>query len=66
MLIDFSAAFDRVNHQGILYKLGLVGIGGSGLSILTEFPSNRMKHVKVDGCRSKQVNGPILFLLYTS
>ena len=27
--IDFSAAFDRVNHQGILYRLSSVGIGGS-------------------------------------
>ena len=35
--IDFSAAFDRVNHQGILYKLCSVGIGGSVLSILTQF-----------------------------
>ena len=26
--IDFSAAFDRVNHQGNLYKLCSVGIGG--------------------------------------
>ena len=26
--IDFSAAFDRVDHQGILYKLCSVGIGG--------------------------------------
>ena len=25
--IDFSAAFDRVKHQGILYKLCSVGIG---------------------------------------
>ena len=24
--IDFSAAFDRVNHQGILYKLCSVGL----------------------------------------
>ena len=32
--IDFSAAFDRVNQQGILYKLCSVGIGGSVLSIL--------------------------------
>ena len=24
--IDFSTAFDRVNHQGILYKLSSVGI----------------------------------------
>ena len=27
--IYFSAAFDRVNHLGILYKLCSVGIGGS-------------------------------------
>ena len=33
--IDFSEAFDRVNHLGILYKLCSVGIGGSVLSILT-------------------------------
>ena len=34
-LIDFSAAFDRINHQVILYKLCSLGIGGSVLSILT-------------------------------
>ena len=39
--IDFSAAFHRVNHQGILYKLCSVGIGGSVLSILTQFLSDR-------------------------
>ena len=33
--IDFSAAFDRVNHKGILYKLSSVSIGGSVLSVLT-------------------------------
>ena len=38
MQLDFSAAFDRVNHLGILYKLCSVGIGGSVLSILTQFP----------------------------
>ena len=75
--IDFSAAFERVNHLGILYKLCSVGIGGSVLSILTQFLSNRSQHVMVDGCRSKLVNivsavaqgsvlGLLLFLLYTS
>ena len=54
--IDFSAAFIRVNHQGILYKLCSVGIGGSVLSILTQFLSDRSQHVMVDGCRSKLVN----------
>ena len=56
MQIDFSAAFDRVNHQGILYKLCSVGIVGSVLYILTQFLSNRSQHVMVDGCRSKLVN----------
>ena len=75
--IDINAAFDRVNHQGILYKLCSVGIGGFVLSILTQFLSDRSQNVIVDGCRSKLVNivsgvlqgsvlGPLLFLLYTS
>ena len=75
--IDFSAAFNKVNHQCILYRLCSVGIGGSVLSILTQFLSNRSQLVVVDGCRSKLVNvvlgvqqgsvlGPLLFLLYTS
>ena len=33
--IDCSAAFDRVNHQVILYRHCSVGIEGSVLSILT-------------------------------
>ena len=75
--IDFSAAFDRVNHQGILYKISSVGIGGSVSSVLTQFLSNRSQYVLVDGCRSKLVNvlsgvpqgsvwGQLFFLLYTS
>ena len=35
--IDFSTAFDRGNHQVILYKHCSVGIRGSVLSILTQF-----------------------------
>ena len=76
MQIDLSAAFNRVNHLGILYKLCSVGILCSVLSILTQFLSNRSLQV-VDGCQSKLINvvsgvpqdsvlGPILFLMYTS
>ena len=54
-----------------------MGIGGSVLSILTQFLSNRSQHDMVDGCRSRLVNvvsgvpkgsvlGPLLFLLYSS
>ena len=77
MQIDFSAAFGRFNHQGILYMLCSVGIGGSVLSILTQFLSNRSQHVMVDGCLSQLVGvvsgvpqgcvlSRLLFLLYTS
>ena len=54
--IDFSAAFDRVKYQGILFKVCSVGVGGSVLAVLTQFLSNRSKYVVVDGCRSKLVN----------
>ena len=75
--IDFSAAFDRVNHQLILFKLCSVGVGGSVLSVLTQFLSNRSQYVVVDGCSSKLVNVVSgvpqvrvfcsqLFLLYTA
>ena len=37
--IDFSAAFDSVNPQGILDRLSSVGIGGFVLSVLTQFLS---------------------------
>ena len=75
--INFSAAFDRVNHLGILYKPSSVGVGGSVFSILIQFLSNRSQQVMVDGCRSKLINvvsgvpqgsvlSPLLFLMNTS
>ena len=56
MEIYSCATFDRVNHRRILYKLCSVGIGGSVLSILTQFLSNRSQHAMVNGCRRKLVN----------
>ena len=74
---DFSVAVERVNHQGILYKLCSWNVGESVLSILTQFLSYRSQHIMVDGCRNKLVKivsgvpqgsvfSPLLFLLYTS
>ena len=74
--IDFSAAFDKVNHLCVLYKLCSVGIGGSVLSILSQFLTSRSQLVLVDDCRSKLVNVvsgmqqgsvlcQLLFLLHT-
>ena len=53
---DLSAAFDNVNHQRILFKLCSVGVGGSVLSVLTQFLSGRSQYFVVDGCRSKLVD----------
>ena len=64
-----------VNYQGILYKLCCAGIGGSVLSILTQFLSNRSLLIMVDFCWSKVVNvvsgvpqgsvlGLLLFLMH--
>ena len=54
--IDFSAAFDRVNHQGTLYKLCSVGILGTVLAMLTPFLFPHPQCIMVDGCWSKLVN----------
>ena len=31
--LEFSAAFDRVSHSGLLFKLKSIGVGGCVLSI---------------------------------
>ena len=53
--LDFSAAFERVSHDGILFKLKNRGIGGPMLSIIEQFLRNRSQRVKVDGSYSDYV-----------
>ena len=75
--LDFSAAFDRVNHSALIYKLKLIGIGGPFLNIIKEFLTNRTQRVCIDGELSDVRNvisgvpqgsvlGPLLFIIYTS
>ena len=51
--LDFSAAFDRVSHSGLLFKLKYICVGGSVLSICRELLSNRRQRVVVDGAASE-------------
>ena len=75
--IDFSAAFGRVKHQGIIFKLCSVGIEGSVWSILTTWCFSHIDHRTllwtVDGVNWLTLSGkpqgsvlsPLLFFLYT-
>ena len=73
--LDFSAAFDLVNHKALIFRLRQLGVGGPFLSTLTEFLSNRLQRVVVDGQFNDYTNvisgvlqgsvlGPLLFILY--
>ena len=75
--LHFRAVFDRVSHSGLLFKLKSIGVGGSVLSICTEFLSDRRQRIVVDGAASEWIpvisgvpQGSVLashlFILYTS
>ena len=53
VVLDFSAAFDRMSHSGLLFKLKSIGVDGSVQSIYREFHSNRRQRVVVDGATSE-------------
>ncbi len=72
---DISKAFDRVWHQGIIYKLQCLGICGNLLEFFKDYLSNRHQRVMLNGHYSEwghinagvpqgSVLGPLLFLVY--
>ena len=74
-ILDISKAFDKVWHEGLLFKLERIGIPGNLLSLLKSFLSNRFKRVVLNGqCSSwlsvlagvplGSILGPLLFLIY--
>ena len=70
-----SKAFDKVWHEGLIFKLKSYGIEGNLLALLRDFLSDRQQRVVINGKFSVWKNisagvpqgsvlGPLLFLIY--
>ena len=78
VLLDYTAAFDTVNHSILLHRLEhRFGISGTVLCWLKSYLNDRSQYVKVDGFDSSSISlnygvpqgsvlGPLLFTLYVS
>ena len=73
--LDISKAFDKVWHEGLLFKLKRSGITGNLHSLICDFLSDRSQRVVLNGMESTwlpiesgvpqgSVLGPLLFLVY--
>ena len=55
ILLDFSKAFDKVNHLKLLYKLQLHGVQGKTLGWIESFLIGRTQCVVLDGDSSTEL-----------
>ena len=73
--LDMSKAFDKVWHEGLIFKLKQNGIDGKLLGLFESYLCNRKQRVVINGSESVwgkidagvpqgSVLGPLLFLIY--
>ena len=74
-MFDIDKAFDKVWHDGLIFKLQENGISGNLLNVLKHFLTNRKQRVVLNGQSSSWTNvkagvpqgsilGLLLFLIY--
>ncbi len=77
VLLDFSKAFDKINHKLLCSKLKYFGLSLSSVSLIKSFLNNRSQCVRIDNINSSfkkitagvsqgTILGPLLFIIYTS
>ena len=75
IFLDMSKAFDRVWHEGLIFKLKSYGISGPLLLLIQNFLFERSQRVVLDGQASEwtqisagvpqgSILGPLFFLIY--
>ena len=75
IFLDISKAFDRVWHDGLIYKVKCIGINDIFLKLISSFLENRFQRVVLNGQTSSwepvlagvtqsSVLGPLFFLIY--
>ena len=73
--MDFSKAFDTINHDILIDKLGYYGIRGTAVHLIKNYVTKRVKFLNLNNVNSENlpvncggsqgsILGPLSFLLY--